>query len=353
MTCVGDLASCNLRAPLPALEPYEITGSRVFSISDPAGSSQPILGLASLRSLRWSTSRRSRLELSFLDQAYDQGYRVMDTAAVYGLGASEEGLGRWIQLRRNRENIVIITKGGHPRLLRPGRHRITVECIAEDLAASLRRLSTDYIDLFLLHRDALECDLPAVMQYLHEQKRRGRIRTIGVSNWHHERIEAANSIARRLGLTEFTVSSPQLSLLSWTRPPWRGSISISGSQGAVARLWYRDARIPVLAWSPLGGGLTDTRQAGWTPRGRSYRDQVNDGRLARAGVIARERGISVPEVLICYLASLPCLVHPICASRNIEHLQANRRALDVKLSQEEIHLLEAGDDGIRGVRRDH
>jgi aryl-alcohol dehydrogenase-like predicted oxidoreductase len=317
-----------------------LTNSRVFSVTDPAGSSQPILGLASLRSLRWTNGRRSRSELSFLDQAYDEGYRVMDTAAIYGLGASEEGLGRWMQLRHNRDHIVIISKGGHPSLWRPGRHRISVQCIAKDLSASLRRLRTDYIDLYLLHRDALECELPAVLQYLHDQKQRGTIRTLGASNWHHERIEAANDVARRLGLTEFSVSSPQLSLLSWSRPPWRGCISISGSQGAAARSWYREARIPVLAWSPLGGGLTQTTQAGWTPTGPCYSDPANKSRLARAAAIARAKGITVPQVLMSYLASLSCLVHPICASRKIEHLRANRTALDVKLSQQEMLLLD-------------
>lgn len=279
--------------------------------------------------------------MSFLDQAFDEGYRVMDTAAVYGLGASEKGLGRWMRMRRNRDQIVIISKGGHPSLWRPARHRITVESITKDLAASLRRLGCDYIDLYMLHRDASECDVPAIMQYLHEQKRQGTIRTLGVSNWGHERIEAANMIARRLGLTELSVSSPQLSLLWWSRPPWRGCVSVSGIQGEAARLWYREARIPVLAWSPFGGGLAETPGAGWTPTGACYSHTGNKERLARAAVIARERGIRVPQLLIAYLGSLPCLVHPICASRNREHLRANRTALDLKLSQEEIRLLEA------------
>jgi aryl-alcohol dehydrogenase-like predicted oxidoreductase len=265
----------------------------------------------------------------------------MDTAAVYGLGASEKGLGRWMRMRRNRDEIVIISKGGHPTLWRPARHRITVESIAKDLSASLRRLGCDYIDLYMLHRDASECDLPAIMQYLHEQKHQRTIRVLGVSNWRHERIEAANMIARQLGLTEFSVSSPQLSLLSWSRPPWRGCVNISGAQGEEARLWYRQAGIPVLAWSPLGGGLVETPGAGWTPTGACYRHAGNQRRLARAGVIAQERGMSVPQVLIAYLASLPCLVYPICGSRNREHLRANRSALNLKLSQEEIRSLEA------------
>jgi len=312
----------------------------MFSVADAAGESQLILGLANLR-ISPLSPRRSRSELSFLDQAFHEGCTVMDTAPIYGLGASEKGLGRWIQLRRNRDQVVIITKGGHPRLWSPGRHRITVECLAQDVAASLRRLRTDHIDLYLLHRDAVESDLPAIMQYLHEQKRQGIVRTLGVSNWRHERIEAANLIARRMGLTEFSVSSPQLSLLWWTRPPWRGCVSISGKQGAAARLWYRDARIPVLAWSSLGGGLTENSVAGWTPAGACYNHPDNKARLSRAAVIARERGMSVPQVLMAYLASLPCLVHPICASRNIKHVTANRAALAVKLSQEEILLLEA------------
>src|SRR3954463_13419475 len=105
-----------------------------MSVGDPAGSPQPILGLAGLHNPLWATSRRGRSEWSFLDQAYDEGYRVVDTAGIYGLGASEKSLGRWMERRRNRDRIVIITKGGHPSLFRPSQHRITVDGIATDLA---------------------------------------------------------------------------------------------------------------------------------------------------------------------------------------------------------------------------
>jgi aryl-alcohol dehydrogenase-like predicted oxidoreductase len=307
---------------------------------DPAGPPRPILGLAGLPSLGWSRSRRSRSAVSLLDAAYDEGYRVLDTAAIYGLGASEKGLGRWMEARRNRDRVAVISKGGHPPLLRPARHRLTPECLAEDLAASLRRLRTDYLDLYLLHRDAPECDLRAVLQYLHEQKRRGTVRAFGVSNWHHARIEEANGLARREGLTEFSASSPQLSLLSWTRPPWRGSVSISGGEGAPARSWYAQAALPVLAWSPFGGGLREDAATGWTVRAASYRHPANTARLARAAAIGQVRGLSVPQVMIAYLSSLPLRVHPIYASSRIEHLRANRAAMDVELSPEEVRGLE-------------
>jgi aryl-alcohol dehydrogenase-like predicted oxidoreductase len=319
-----------------------LSDSGIVSVGDPAGRSQAILGLAGLRSPLFGSAGSTYAEFSYLDQAYDVGYRVMDTAAVYGLGASEKSLGRWMQLRRNRDRVVIISKGGHPSLLRPGRHRITVESIASDLAASLRRLGTDHIDLYLLHRDAVECDIPAVMQYLHEQKRQGTVQTLGVSNWHHARIEAANNAARRLGVTEFSVSSPQFSLLSWNSPPWRGCLSISGSGGAEARSWYRNVRLPVLAWSPLGGGITKTQDGEWAPTGARYNNPANTERLRRAAAIARAKDSTVPQVLIAYLSSLPFLVHPICASRNVDHLRANRAVLDLnlKLSESEIRMLE-------------
>lgn len=292
--------------------------------------SHPILGLADLKSS----------DMSFLDMAFEEGYRVLDTAAVYGLGASEKALGRWMRMRRNREKLVIITKGGHPSLWRPWRHRITVESIERDLSTSLSRLGCDYIDLYMLHRDASECDVPAVLQYLHEQTRQGRVRRLGASNWHHERIREANAVARRLGLRELSVSSPQLGLLSWSRPPWRGCVSASGVQGAAARAWYRDAAMPVLAWSPLGGGLTQADDGHWTPSGACYGHDENRARLARASALARDKGVTVPQILIAYLSALPCRVHPVCASRKKDHLCANRAALDLPLSHEEVRLLE-------------
>jgi aryl-alcohol dehydrogenase-like predicted oxidoreductase len=302
---------------------------------------QPILGLAHLKSPLRQNGRNSLAEFAFLDRAFDEGYRVMDTAAVYGLGQSEKGLGRWMKARGNRQQLTIITKGGHPRLLFPSRHRLTVAAIAEDLATSRRRLQTDYIDVYLLHRDAVACDLPAVMQCLHEEVVRGRIGAIGASNWHHTRIEEANRIARERGLTPLTISSPQLSLLSWNRPPWRGCVSISGADGASARRWYADARLPVLAWSPLGGGVVHSDTGGWMPKGSCYAVPENQIRLEGAAAVASRRGLSVPQVLIAYVVSLPGQAHPICGSRSIEHLRANREALSVRLSEEELETLEA------------
>ena len=302
-------------------------------------SSQPILGLATLHSPWWNRETNSP-ELTLLDQAYAEGYRIMDTALVYGLGASEKALGRWMHLRRNREQLVIITKGGHPRLWRPRQHRLTVECVADDISVSLRRLRCDYIDLYMLHRDAAGCDVPGILQFLDEQVRRGVIREIGVSNWHHSRIANANAVARERRLTPFTASSPQLSLLTWTRPPWTGCVSISGRADADARGWYKDTGMPVLAWSPLAGGISERAGVGWIATGKCYDHAGNRARLAVAAAIARERGITVGQVLIAYVRSLPFPVHPICASRNLTHLRANCAALDFRLAPEEIARLE-------------
>ncbi|MEO7274793.1 MAG: aldo/keto reductase [Vicinamibacterales bacterium] len=307
-----------------------------------SGSPQAILGLAGLRSPLWGEPPDDYAEFASLDLAYREGYRFFDTAAIYGLGGCERTLGRWTERRGNRRELVVVGKGGHPSLVRPGRHRLTPEALDHDLRGSLDRLRTDYLDVYALHRDGQSCDLTAVMRYLHEQVTRGTIRAIGVSNWTHTRIDEANTLARQLGLTPFAVSSPQLSLLTWTSAPWRGCVSVSGAEGAAARAWYRDSGMPVLAWSPFGGGLTRGADGAWKPSGKHYAGPGNAARLARAAAIAQQRDLTVPQILMAYLASLPLLVHPICASRNQEHLRANREALQVRLSEADVHFLENG-----------
>ena len=140
-----------------------------------------------------------------LDAVLASGINTFDTAHVYGMGESEKSVGAWINARGNREDVVLLGKGAHPY---DGRNRVTPEDIRADIAESLERFQTDYIDLYMLHRDDVTVPVEGLIDVLNEQIDKGVIRAIGGSNWTTARLAEANSYAAAQGLQPFHVSSP-------------------------------------------------------------------------------------------------------------------------------------------------
>lgn len=130
-----------------------------------------------------------------LDEVYAQGITTFDTAENYGL--SEASLGHWLKNRGNREKVVIISKGCHPY---DGRDRVTPEDLKHDIEQSFERLGTDYIDIYLMHRDNPMVDPGPMVEILNEYHKAGRIGAFGGSNWTHQRIAEANAYASKYGL---------------------------------------------------------------------------------------------------------------------------------------------------------
>ena len=126
---------------------------------------------------------------ALLYAAFAAGITAYDSAHLYGGGEVDRVLGMWMEKSGNREEVVIIGKGAH---LNQDRNRVTPYDIASDMADSLVRLRTDYIDLYLLHRDDPTQDVGPIVEALNEHHAAGRIRVFGGSNWTPKRLEEAN-----------------------------------------------------------------------------------------------------------------------------------------------------------------
>jgi 1-deoxyxylulose-5-phosphate synthase len=284
-----------------------------------------------------------------LDRLLERGFTTFDAAHGYGRGEVERELGLWIKERGIRDDVVILTKGAHPYPPKEP-ERVTPEFIRRDLEESLERLQTDFVEIYLLHRDNPDYPVGEIVDVLNEQKELGRIGIFGGSNWSMERIKAANNYATANGLTPFAISSPQFSVAEMIHAPWPGCISVSGEQGEVAREWYDANGISLFTWSSLAGGFmtgkftrdnldTFTDDLDTNPIG-AYAFENNFQRLDRVKELAQDKGASIPQISLAYVLSHTPQTHAIVAAWEIDQIDDNLRAVDIKLTAEEIAWLE-------------
>ena len=293
-----------------------------------------------------------KLDYSFglLDDILALGGTTFDAAHVYGNGDNERTLGRWLEKRGVRDQVVVITKGAHHN---QDRQRVTPFDISADLHDSLARLRIDFIDLYLLHRDDPSVPVGPIMEVLNEHLAAGRIHAFGGSNWSHARIKEANDYAAARGLTPFAVASPHFSLAIQVEEPWENCISLTGENGAAARQFYADNGMPLLTWSSLAGGFFSGR---FRPDNldtfteyldrlcvKSYCYPDNFARLKRVQELASARGASVAQVAMAYVVAQPFNVFPLVGCANGDEYAANSAALALALTPDEVRWLETGE----------
>jgi len=279
-----------------------------------------------------------------LDAAFAAGINTFDTAENYG--DSEYILGKWIKKRKIRDKIVIITKGCHPH----GMPRVTPEALREDLEQSFRRLQTDYIDIYMLHRDCPEADIKAIVEVLNEYHKAGKIGAFGGSNWSHNRIAEVNRYTEEHDLVPFTVSSPNFGPAAQIEDPWGGGcISISGSANEDARRWYEDNGVPVFAYSCLGRGMFSGKvKTTDLESGKKMLDKFaikgywcpeNIERLGRMEEIAKRRNCSMAQIALAYIMQQKFEAFPIATISNIDRIAENISAVNIELTEEEMALI--------------
>ncbi len=290
-----------------------------------------------------------KLDDSFqlLDDVFEAGGNTFDLAHHYGSGDCERVFGQWVQARGVREQVVILTKGAHHSI---DRRRVTPFDITADLFDSLARLKTDYVDLYVLHRDDPNVPVGPIVEILNEHYRAGRIRAFGGSNWTIERIQTANEYAREKNLIPFAVSSPNYSLASQVQAPWDGCVTISGRENANARAWYQDTQMPVFAWSSIANGFFAGRfdyhdRDAFAPQldpstVKAYFSDENFERLARVEQLAQEKNLTIPQIAMAYVLNQPLNLFALVGSRNGQEFQANQSALETQLTEQQMAWLD-------------
>jgi aryl-alcohol dehydrogenase-like predicted oxidoreductase len=267
-----------------------------------------------------------------IDGALGAGVTFFDTADIYGNGGgSEEIIGR--ALRGRRDRVVLATKFGHD-FGRSETESATRPYIRSAVDASLRRLQTDWIDLYQLHRPDPKTPVEETLGELHELVQEGLVRAIGSSNFSAELVDEAHEVSQRRGLTPFVTEQSQYSLLR---------------RGAEDDLLPTCERLGVgfIPYFPLASGLLTGKvrrdrppAEGTRLHGREVREEDLD-RVERLTRLAESFGVSLLELAIGGLAAQPAIVSVIAGATKPEQVRANAAAGAWEPTAEQLEALRA------------
>jgi aryl-alcohol dehydrogenase-like predicted oxidoreductase len=295
-----------------------------MSYGNPAGAAQP-----------WSLSERD--SLPFFRQAIELGINFFDTANVYSLGVSEEITGRALKEYARRDEVVLATKVFG--VMRPGPNGggLSRKVILHEIDASLRRLGTDYVDLYQIHRLDTGTPIEETLEALNDVVRAGKARYIGASSMFAWQFARAIEISRRNGWARFVSMQNFVNLIY--REEEREMLPLCAAEG-----------IGVIPWSPLARGRL-ARPWNAEPTNRSAKDRYAPQLFAAAvegdrqiidevGRIASERNIPRAQVALAWLLAKPEVTAPIIGATRPEHLADAVASLEVKLTDAEKKALE-------------
>jgi aryl-alcohol dehydrogenase-like predicted oxidoreductase len=274
--------------------------------------------------------------IRIIHRALDAGINFIDTADVYSRGESEEIVGKALAGGR-RDNVVLATKVHGTMGDDPNRRGNSRRWIRREVEASLRRLGTDWIDLYQIHRPEPDTDIDETLGVLTDLVREGKVHYLGSSTFSAEAIVEAQWVAERRGRERFVCEQPPYSILA------------RGIEAAVLPTCERYG-IAVIPWSPLGGGWLSGRYR----KGADAAGPVSPARqrLARRfdlslpenqrkldaveslAELADQAGITLIEMAIAFCLEHPAVTAPIIGPRTMEHLESQLTAAEVKLSHD-------------------
>ena len=285
-----------------------------------------------------------------LSTAVDAGFNAIDTARSYG--RAEESIAKWLKAAPgNRDKILLLTKSCD--IIGEKKQKIvTVERIRREIDESLKTLGTDHVDIFLLHRDDPTHPVAEYVETLEALRREGKCLAYGGSNWSHERLAEANAYAAAYGYQGMTISSPHYGLAEQVRDPWGGDcVTVTGTAMEAARAWYRETRMPLLAYSSLGRGFFSGAFKAFDREGAEkaldefaqtgFLCDDNVKRLARAEEIAAKHGVSVATVAMAYLLTDPMNTLAVVSTSRPERIRENLKAFDFEFEPGERESLAA------------
>ena len=297
------------------------------------------LGMMTYGSKRWREwvfdEEESR---PFIKRALELGFNFFDTADMYSLGVSEEVTGRALRdFGPGRHKVVIATKAFFPMGDNPNQRGLSRKHLMHAIDDSLRRLGTDYVDLYQIHRFDYETPIQETLEALHDIVKAGKARYIGASSMFAWQFAKMLYMADRLGLTRFVTMQNHYNLIY--REEEREMIPLCREEG-----------IGVIPWSPLARGFLagnrSKQDLGETIRAKTddyghklYYQDADFAVVDRVSEIARKRGVPNMHVALAWILQQPGITAPIVGASKLTHLDDAVAALSLKLDSDELAAL--------------
>lgn len=269
-----------------------------------------------------------------LDAYVEAGGNCLDTADVYSAGQSEQIIGSWMKARGNREQVLIATKLGHS--MGSGKQGLSAKYIQEAVEASLRRLQTDYIDLYQAHNDDPETPLEETLQAFDALIRQGKVRVIGASNYSATRLAEALRISQQHGYARYESLQPLYNLVE--REAYERELEPL----------CREQEIGVIGYYALAAGFLTGKYRPDKPLPESRRAQSVQARymnergfrtLAEVERVAARLGATPAQVSLAWMMARPGVTAPIASATSVQQLHELVGAVTLQLDTEAITAL--------------
>jgi aryl-alcohol dehydrogenase (NADP+) len=271
-------------------------------------------------------------------RAIEAGINFFDTANVYSVGVSEQITGRWLSEMGRRDELVIATKVHGRMAAGPNQQGLSRKHIIQSCEASLRRLKTDYLDLYQIHRWDFTTPIEETLEALDHLVRTGKVRYLGASSMAAWQFSKALYTAREFGWHRFVSMQNHYNLVY--REEEREMIPLCVDQG-----------VGVIPWSPLARGfLTGNRsrdgkalttRANSDPFAAPYYTEDGFAVVEAVAKVAAARGVSPGEVALAWILQAPGVTAPIIGTTKLKHLDEAIKGLELELTAEEVAAMEA------------
>ena len=286
----------------------------------------------------WSLDEAASRPL--IKHALDAGINFFDTANLYSLGSSEEILGRALRDFADRDDVVIATKLRHPMRPGPNGRGLSRKAIMTEVEHSLRRLGTDYIDLYQVHRNDHGTPLEETLAALDDLVRAGKVRYLGASSMPAWEFAKALHLQKRHGWARFVTMQDHYNLLA--REEEREMIPLCLDEG-----------VGTVVWSPLARGRLarawdDARSTARSATDGAYADllytpaeqSANHAIIDAVGAIAAGHGVSRAQIALAWLRRQPVVTAPLVGAGSPQQIDDAVAALEVELTDDEVRALE-------------
>ncbi|MBO9192715.1 aldo/keto reductase [Rhizobium sp. 16-449-1b] len=288
----------------------------------------------------WTADEKTSFNI--LDAFFDAGFNTIDTADVYSAwvpgnkgGDSEEIIGKWLKQNKvARDKAVIITKVGSE--MGPGKKGLKEQYILEAVEASLKRLQTDYIDLYLSHWPDAETPYEETLGAFAKLKQQGKIRAIGCSNLDATQLQASFDAAEKAGLPRYDVIQPEYNL--YDRAPFEGPLADLCVKEDIGVITYFSLAAGFLSGKYRSKADTEGKARGGKAAG--YLDDKGLKILAALDTVATETGAKPAEIALAWLLRKKGVTAPIASATSLSQLDSLTKSATLALSDEAMALLD-------------